>query len=123
MKGGDEVVQRLNVALLAAAVFLVLGCRSVRRGEPITGPLDRMDSRVERGQLVFQRHCYQCHPGGEGGLGPALNDKLAPVWLMKCQVRLGLGAMPRFGEESISSKELDDLMTFVIALRKDQPTR
>jgi mono/diheme cytochrome c family protein len=44
---------------------------------------------------LLMRHCHQCHPrGGDGGLRPALNNKPVPGFLVKCQVRLGLGAMP-----------------------------
>jgi mono/diheme cytochrome c family protein len=86
----------------------------------MTGPLDRTNAKTGQGQLVFQHYCHPCHPGGEGGLGPALNDKPAPVWLMKTQVRVGLGAMPGFPEDQISSEDLDDLMAYVIALRKDR---
>jgi hypothetical protein len=109
-----------TLCLLAGISFLTASCGSVRRGEPISGPLDRLNPEVERGQLVFQRHCHQCHPGGEGGLGPGLNDKPAPVWLMKTQVRAGLGAMPGFGEDQIPPDALDELMSYVIALRKDR---
>src|SRR4051812_33983677 len=86
-------------------VFLLVGCHSARRGEPITGPL-LLSSPAERGRLVFQQRCYQCHPDGEGGLGPALNNKPAPKRLMKTQVRLGLGAMPRFDRHTIPPNDL-----------------
>ena len=98
-------------------VVLALGCHSVRRGEPFVGEM-QVSSKQERGRMVFQQRCHQCHPNGEAGLGPALNNKPAPVFLMKTQVRLGLGAMPRFDEHTISKKDLDDLMSFVMALRK-----
>jgi mono/diheme cytochrome c family protein len=112
-------MKTINSAILLAVVFLATSCGSIRRGEPITGPLDRSGPKIEKGRLVFQNHCHQCHPSGEGGLAPPLNDKPAPVWLMKTQVRVGLGAMPSFGEDQISSEELDNLMAYVIALRKD----
>jgi mono/diheme cytochrome c family protein len=76
------------------------------------------DARIKKGQLVFFQNCNQCHPHGEAGLGPALNNKPAPVFLMKTQVRLGLGAMPGFSKEQITPEELDDLMAYVIRLRK-----
>ena len=98
-------------------IALSTACHSVRRGEPIVGPMN-LNAKQERGRIVFQQRCHQCHPNGEAGLGPALNNKPAPVFLMKTQVRLGLGAMPRFGEHTISKSELDDLMAYVIALRK-----
>jgi mono/diheme cytochrome c family protein len=110
----------LTLGFLITLNLLLAGCGSVRRGEPITGKLDRQSPEIERGRLAFQRHCHQCHPGGEGGLGPALNDKPAPVWLMKTQVRTGLGTMPSFGADEIPAATLDDLMAYVVALRKDR---
>lgn len=37
---------------------------------------------------------------------------------MKTQVRAGLGAMPRFDTHIIPETDLDDLMKYVMALRK-----
>jgi mono/diheme cytochrome c family protein len=101
-----------------AALWTTTACRSVRRGEPIAGPLNVSDPAVERGRLAFAEHCYKCHPGGEGGLGPSLNDKPLPRFLMKAQVRLGLGVMPSFNKKTIPTPELDDLMKYVLALRR-----
>lgn len=111
----------LSLSLLLATA--TVGCHSVRRGEPITGPMD-LTPDEQHGRVVFQQRCHQCHPHGEAGLGPALNDKPAPVFLMKTQVRAGLGAMPRFDKHIIPSSDLDDLMDYVMALRKaDKPDR
>jgi len=103
--------------ILPLAIFLLVGCHTARRGEPITGPL-HLSPPGERGRLVFQQRCYQCHPNGEAGLGPALNNKPAPKRLMKTQVRLGLGAMPRFDHLAIPQNDLDDLMAYIMELRK-----
>jgi mono/diheme cytochrome c family protein len=73
-----------------------------------------------RGEVVFMQHCHSCHPGGEAGLGPALNNKPLPGFLIRLQVRQGIGAMPRFSEDVISGTELDDLVAYMMALR-DQP--
>ena len=116
---GNSESSARSILLLTLALLFFVGCRGVRRGEPITGPLDFSTPKIQRGQIVFAQHCHQCHPGGEGGLGPGLNDKPAPVWLMKTQVRLGLGVMPAFDDETIPAEELDALMAYVIALRKD----
>jgi mono/diheme cytochrome c family protein len=62
--------------------------------------------------------CNKCHPGGEAGLGPALNNKPLPKFLMHLQVRKGLGAMPSFSEKKIPDGDLDDLLEYVKALRK-----
>ena len=85
------------------------------------GPLSSNDPAVEHGKIVFARKCNSCHPGGEGGLGPGLNDKLLPVFAMKLHVRTGLvgfKAMPSFDQHSIPSEDLDDLMAYLKALRK-----
>jgi mono/diheme cytochrome c family protein len=117
--------KHFNASCFGFALFLAagLGCHSTRRGEPITGPLPIPNEKVGHGQIVFFKNCYQCHPGGEAGLGPALNNKPAPVFLMKTQVRVGLGAMPSFSKEQISPEELDDLMAYVIQLRKGDQTK
>jgi mono/diheme cytochrome c family protein len=98
--------------------LLVTACRSARRGEAIGRPVPTPSPEAQRGQLVFQQHCHRCHPGGEGGLGPSLNDKPAPKFLMKTQVRAGLGSMPGFDKDKISAEELNDLMSYMLALRK-----
>lgn len=109
-------MKTLSTILLILACA-VTGCHSVRRGEPIVGPT-QLTPKEQRGQIVFQQRCHQCHPYGEAGLGPALNNKPAPIFLMKTQVRAGLGAMPRFDTHIIPPQDLDDLMAYVIALRK-----
>ena len=111
----------LHLALGCAIALLSAACGSTRRGEPFTGELDRTSPAIQSGQAAFQRHCHSCHPGGEGGLGPSLNDKPAPKWLMKTQVRTGLGAMPSFDEKQIPPAELDNLVEYVVALRRDRP--
>jgi len=98
-------------------------CRSVRRDEPVVGPLPLDNPKVSQGRLVFANHCHACHPGGAGGLGPSLNDKPLPRFLMKTQVRRGLGAMPAFDKHAIDRDELDALMNYLMALRHhDHPT-
>ena len=108
----------LVLALGAALAFAAASCGSARRGEPIAGPLVLRSESEVRGQKVFYTFCNKCHPGGDGGLGPALNNKPLPTFLKKYQVRHGLGAMPSFSEDVISDQELDDLMHFLSALRE-----
>jgi mono/diheme cytochrome c family protein len=111
--------QMFAATMIGLAIATVAaGCRSVRRGEPIVGEFRPANASIERGRLVFAQKCYTCHPGGEGGLGPGINDKPLPRFLMKTQVRAGLGAMPSFNPHVISSEELDDLTRYIVALRK-----
>jgi mono/diheme cytochrome c family protein len=113
-----QAIFKIGFALLSGAIIFQSGCRSARRGEPlVVGSLSK-DPALERGRIAFAHHCYMCHPGGEGGLGPALNNKPLPRFLMKTQVRLGLGAMPKFSRHSLPADELDDLMRYVLAQRR-----
>src|ERR1043166_698893 len=118
----------LKIILITACIVFAaaaIGCRSVRRREPIVGPLNSTDPAVQHGKIVFMRQCYSCHPGGEGGLGPGLNDKPLPVFAMKLQVRTGLvgfGVMPSFDKHEIPPQDLDDLMKYIKTLRHQSAT-
>lgn len=63
-------------------------------------------------------YCNGCHPNGEPGLGPGLNDKPLPGFMIRFQVRNGLGVMPAFPDEVISGEELDDLIEYLVELRR-----
>jgi len=97
--------------------ILMAGCGSARRGVPVQPPVELTEADDLRGRRVFMRFCNGCHPAGEAGLGPGLNNKLLPGFLIKFQVRHGLGVMPSFPDEVISDEELDDLSGYLIALR------
>lgn len=104
-------------ALLLGA-FLAASCGTARRGEPVAGPMPLETREASAGRHVFLVHCHQCHPGGEGGLGPALNNKPLPDFLVRLQVRRGLGAMPAFKEEEISDREMEGLLAYLGDLRR-----
>lgn len=102
---------------MVVLVGVLAGCAPAYRGEPIAGPLDVSDPQLARGRQIFAVYCHQCHPGGAGGLGPSLNDKPLPGWLIAYQVRHGLGAMPAFSPERISDEELEALIHYLEQLR------
>ena len=109
--------RRSASAALVVAAVLAAACGPARRSEPLIGPIRLASEAEERGRVVYMKYCEQCHPGGEAGLGPALNDKPLPTFLKKFQVRQGIGSMPSFPEEQISDEELDDMMAYLSALR------
>lgn len=96
---------------------LAAACGSARRGEPIIGEKRVPDGTIAVGQQVFDRNCAQCHPGGERGLGVALNDKPLPAWYIRFQIRNGLGAMPSFSSEQINGGALKAVARYVVWLR------
>jgi mono/diheme cytochrome c family protein len=98
--------------------MMVIGCGSPRRGIPLAGPMALNDTQA-KGQLLFMRHCNQCHPNGEGGLGPSMNNKPIPRAVMKLQIRKGvLGSMPAFHEGDLSDGDVEAVLDYVEALRK-----
>lgn len=107
----------LTGLLVLALAASLAACGSPRRSEPIAGTLNVDDAALARGRAVFDAHCYPCHTGGEGGMGPVLNDKPLPRFLMRFQVRNGLGEMPSFSKEKIDDRELEDLLDYIVALR------
>lgn len=72
-----------------------------------------------RGQALFMHRCHRCHPGGMAGLGPAIINKPLPGFLIRFQVRTGLGAMPAFNKNQLSDNQLDDLIIYIKELRKN----
>ena len=110
--------KRLRILALSCALapWFFFGCAG-RRSEPLKGPLDISDARVARGQVAFMGKCDKCHPGGDAGLGPSLNNKALPGFLLEFQARNGLGAMPPFDHEELSEPDLDDIVLYLKALR------
>ena len=81
------------------------------------------DTRAEaRGERLYQRYCYQCHPGGAAGLGPALNNKPLPAIAIRTQIRNGVGAMPAFDAALLSDQDVDAITEYVEDLRATRPT-
>lgn len=99
---------------MVSATYLV-GC-SHRSSLPLAGPQALNDSE-KAGEKVFMQNCQRCHPQGEAGLGPSI--LWAPGFAKRFQVRHGAGAMPAFDKEHLSEKELDQLMDYLNALKKN----
>ncbi|MBW3563613.1 MAG: cytochrome c [Acidobacteria bacterium] len=111
-------MKRFIAALILLMSVALIHCGSARRGLPITGPME-LKAEQRAGQVAFMRTCHQCHPNGEGGLGPAINNKPLPSWLMKFQIRQGLGAMPAFDEDVLSDQEVDQIIAYLKELRHE----
>jgi mono/diheme cytochrome c family protein len=83
----------------------------------MAGPLAITTREMAAGQKVFMAKCHRCHPGGEAGVGPALNNKPLPKLLIRFQVRNGFGAMPALSRQELGAEELEDLLIYLKALR------
>ncbi len=109
-------MKRPCVGLALVSLEIVLGCGSARRSEPLRGPLS-LDPAQSRGQVAFFHRCNKCHPQGDAGVGPALNNKPLPDGAIRLQVRDGLGAMPSFSRQELPDTELEDVLRYLHVLR------
>lgn len=112
----------LKLCLGFFILVLFPGCGSARRSEPLRGPMS-MNEQIQRGQVVFMQNCHKCHPGGEAGAGPSINNVPLTRGMLKLRVRsraffLGIGRMPSFKKHEISKEELNDLVRYIKVLKK-----
>jgi mono/diheme cytochrome c family protein len=116
LRKGDAGSRRIVAVLV---VTLACGaCTNARRRTPLAPP-PSLNQQAATGQVAFMEKCNRCHPGGEAGLGPALNDKPFPDFLKRFQVRHGLGVMPHFPKEELSDAQLDAILEYLKALRQN----
>jgi mono/diheme cytochrome c family protein len=106
--------------VLATSLF---ACGPQRRGELVGAPVTPDTVAEHRGERLFFQHCSKCHPGGEAGLGPALNDKPLPEIAIETQIRKGVGAMPAFSAHHLKDEEVEAITKFVVELRETRPTK
>lgn len=109
------------ISVVTVLLALSAGCVSSpapRRSEAVMKtPFVPSNDEEKLGQRVYMMRCNGCHPQGDAGIGPALNNKPLPRTAMHTQIRLGVGAMPGFNEKEISDEELKALDTYIVALR------
>jgi mono/diheme cytochrome c family protein len=107
------------LAVPALGLGMLAGCGSEARVPNTIAPGElRHDPRLAEGQHAFMQSCNQCHPGGAGGLGIALNDKRLPPFLVRFKVRHHIGTMPSFSDSEVSDAQLDDIVTYLRYLRQ-----
>lgn len=104
--------------LLATVYFTTVSFSAcvMRKSEPIKQKAFQPETqRIANGERVYMAHCQKCHPGGEAGLGPAINSNPAPQFIKRFQMRHGLGVMPPFKKDEISKKDLHDISRYLKA--------
>jgi mono/diheme cytochrome c family protein len=111
-------MSRLSCIPIVLITALLTACGSARRSEPLIGQRRPPNAKLALGEQVFDRQCSQCHPGGESGLGPALNDKPLPRFAMKIQIRNGVGVMPSFSSNEITDEQVSAVTAYLVWLRQ-----
>lgn len=111
---------RIIIGVIAYACLSLVassGCETVRQPNHLRllEPMPIASPEVERGQVLFMKHCHMCHPDGHSGLGPSLYSSPRPV--TRAQVRLGVGGMPMFPEDILDDGEVDAIVAYLDTLR------
>lgn len=110
---------RTATAIMAGiGLALVAACTPLQHNNASSSQSRMSDTSVKAGERLYNMHCYQCHAMGTGGLGPSLNDKPLPRFLIRMQIRYGFGVMPEFGENELSDRQVEDIIDYVVALRQ-----
>ena len=117
----QKIMPVLGMLAIGAGMIATAGCGTARRTEPIAPALLLSDPKLQRGQQAFYAHCHYCHPHGAAGLGPAIVNKPLPGFVITFQVRHGLGAMPSFHADRISTDELETVVAYIKAVHANKP--
>lgn len=106
------------IGAIAVIAPLLYGCGAERRGQPEAPAVTADNPKEVRGERLFHRWCYQCHPGGEAGLGPPINNLPLPHVAIRTQIREGVGAMPAFGDELLSDADVNAILAYLDEVKR-----
>lgn len=109
-------MKRLVAILILAPVLFSLSCKS-RKEAPYITPLENASIEVQEGKLLFHNYCNKCHPDGTAGLGPSIINKPLPDFLIRFQIRNGLGVMPAFKKEYLPDEDVKKIISYINALQ------
>ena len=109
-------MKQKSIYLVCLAGWLSVCSCVPRRSEPLKGrDFKTARAQIAHGEVLFMAHCQKCHPGGEGGLGIAINPNPAPGFVKRFQIRHGLGVMPAFSKNELSKQDLKDISSYMHA--------
>jgi mono/diheme cytochrome c family protein len=110
--------RQFTALTVTGCCLAIVACGSAKRDEPERRAFVPATATIARGEQVFKKQCDYCHPGGGAGLGPALNNKPAPAFAIRFQIRHGLGAMPAFDSTKIPASDVRAVADYLLALRR-----
>jgi len=75
------------------------------------------------GEQIFIRTCNTCHPGGQAGMGPTLENMAKDFPNdagLKAYIRHGKGIMPGQPKDVLNEQEMDNLIGYLRGLTFDK---
>ncbi len=107
----------ISVLILIFLILKITGC-SAPKIMPYSEPVTLETKELENGSKLFDHHCASCHPGGMSGLGPAIINKPLPEFLIRFQIRNGIGVMPAFKKDVLDDEQVENIAEYLVYLRK-----
>ena len=108
----------LAIVTLAVLTLLISSC-STPKVQPKAEIVELPTEALSNGRHLFDNHCASCHPGGKAGLAPGIINKPLPDFLIRFQIRNGVGLMPAFDEGHLSDEEVKNIADYLVYLRKN----
>jgi mono/diheme cytochrome c family protein len=105
-----------KISLFAGAIVSILifdACQTHKYPLQVKKP---ETETLMAGEKYFYQYCQKCHPDAESGLGPSIYSR--PSFAKHFQARHGWGAMPKFSEEVLSEKKLEDIVAYLHYVKK-----
>ncbi len=102
--------------LVLCAVFLIAAC-SAPSLRPAAEVVSMPTEELAQGRELFHNRCATCHPGGMAAVGPAIINKPLPKFLIRYQIRHGLGTMPAF-DDILSDEQVEHIAEYLSYLKK-----
>ena len=114
------IARALKKVLIFPILLLVLQVNSCSAPKQLlyVEPVEALPEDLQRGKVLFEEYCATCHPNGMTGVGLAIVNKPLPEFLIKFQIRNGVGVMPAFGEDELTDEEVDNIAEYLVYLRK-----
>ncbi len=122
MEGDKTEMRKLKMGLILV-ILVFSGARISSCSTPKVMPkaevVEMPTDDLREGRNLFNSHCSSCHPAGKAGLAPGIIDKPLPEFLIRFQIRHGVGVMPAFDEEVLSDQEVEKIAEYLVYLRKE----
>lgn len=108
--------------LIILSIIVLTSCSARRVNKDMSSTNNPL---IEEGRLIFKYHCQKCHPNGESGVGPPINNIKLPGFLTRARIRsraflLWTGRMPEFKKDEISKKDMKALMAYINDMKKKE---
>jgi len=113
------------IIVIVACGNLLCGCVMSEEMKRIDATKKLEEQRQESGstnltgEQIFVRTCNTCHPGGQAGMGPTLENMgkdFPDDAKLKAFIRHGKGIMPSQPKDVLNDQEMDNLVGYLRGL-------